>query len=122
LLVENENTREGALVSGYAVGGSADVFGPARVALEREIVWLDGVEAGGLEHGELEREMLLRGRELQRPLFQAHLEVRAAGEERLAEVSGVDGRRRRWAALGRIRDLDSVFGLVNVERIAYRRL
>jgi len=108
-------------VSGYAVAGSADVFGPARVALEREIAWLDGVEAGGLGHADLEREMLGRGRELQRLLFQAHLEVRAVREVRLGEVTGVDGHPRRWAARGRERDLDSVFGVVNVERIAYRR-
>ena len=105
----------------YAKVVGRGVFGPAREWLESEIAWLDGADAGVLEHGELERLMQDRGRELQRRLLQAHLELRAAREERLAEVVGAGGAVRRWAESGRSTPLASVFGNVVVERIAYRR-
>jgi hypothetical protein len=109
------------VVEGYAKVGGRDVFGPARECLEQEIAWLDGADAGSLEHAALEQAMQEMGRELQRRLLQAHLELRAEREERLEEVAGADGAARRWAEAGRVATLASVFGQVTVERIAYRR-
>jgi hypothetical protein len=108
-------------MEGYAMVGGRDVFGAAREQLEAEIAWLDGVEAGVLEHCELERIMQETGRELQRRLLHAHLELRTEREARLPEVVGADGAVRKWAESGRARTLASVFGEVSVERIAYRR-
>lgn len=102
-----------------AMGG--DVFAAARECLEREIAWLDGAEAGESEHAVLEHVMQQTGRELQRLLLQAHLELRAEREERRSQVADADGAVRRWAEAGRATRLASVFGEVTVERIAYRR-
>ena len=57
--------------------------------------WLDGEEAGGLEHSELELRIETHGRELLRALFQDHLDLRAERElraERVADVRCVERR------------------------------
>ena len=48
-------------------------------------------EAAGLQHGELEEQLDVRGRELLRQLFQDRLDLTAAREERRHDVTGEDG-------------------------------
>lgn len=55
-----------------------------------------------------------------RLLFQAHLDLRAAGEERLGSVTGDDGVARRRVEAGHERRLVTLFGAVQVRRLAYR--
>ena len=82
--------------------------------------WAASEEAAGLQHGELEEQLDVRGRELLRQLFQDRLDLTAAREERRHEVAGEDGVVRTRAERGRTRPLMTRFGQVTVSRIAYR--
>ena len=102
---------------GYAAD---EAFARSREAFAELEQWLEGPEAAGLAHAELEDQIGERGRELQRLQFQAHLDLRAAREVRRRDVTGPDGSARPRAERGRTRRLSSVFGPVIVSRIAYR--
>jgi hypothetical protein len=95
-------------------------FARSREAFAQAQEWLAGPQAAGLDHAAVEEELAGRGREIQRLLFQDHLDARAAAEPRLAQVTGPDGVARRRAERGHARPLASVFGPVTVTRIAYR--
>ena len=82
--------------------------------------WLASEDAAGLQHGELEEQLEVRGRELLRRLFQDRLDLTAAREERRHDVTGQDGVIRTRAERGRTRPLVTRFGQVRVSRIAYR--
>src|SRR5262249_7609566 len=62
--------------------------------------WLAGAQAAGLDHAGLEEEIASRVREVQRLLLQEHLDLRAAREQRLDEVTGPDGLARTRAERG----------------------
>ncbi len=101
-------------------GDVGDVFaGFGRVTAEVQ-AWAAGPESARLDHARLEKEISARGRELERLLLQAHLDLRAAREERLAEVRAADGSLRPRAEKGHSRQLATVAGLVTVTRIGYR--
>ena len=104
-------------MSGYAPEAA---FAPSREAFAQAEQWLAGAGAAGLDHAALEKELQVRGREIQRRLLQAHLDLRAAREQRRAQVTGPDGICRRRAEAGHARPLSSVLGPVRVTRIAYR--
>ena len=82
--------------------------------------WLASEDAAGLQHGELEEQLDVRGRELLRRLFQDRLDLTAAREVRRHDVTGEDGIPRTRAEKGRARPLVTKFGQVTVSRIAYR--
>ncbi len=65
-------------------------FVGSRDRFETELAWLQGQEAGGLTHGELEARLQIDARELFRQLLQDHLDLRAQREPRLAEVIDAD--------------------------------
>ena len=100
-----------AAADGFAASG--DRFGAV-------VSWLDGEEAGRLTHGELEAQLGTAGRDLIRQLLQDHLDLRAAREERRADVTGADQVTRSRAESGHQRPLATVFGQVRVTRMAYR--
>ena len=104
-------------MSGYA---AAAVFACSEAEFAGMVEWLASPDAAGLDHGGLEEELAVRGRELTRLLLQDHLNARAAAEQRLAQVTGPDGVVRRRAERGHTRILASVFGPVAVTRVAYR--
>jgi hypothetical protein len=104
-------------MSGYT---AEEWFARSREAFAQAQEWLAGPESAVLDHAAIEEELAARGREIQRLLFQDHLDARAAAEPRLAQVAGPDGVCRRRAELGHTRLLASVFGPVVVSRIAYR--
>ena len=107
-------------MQGYAVASCRDeVFTGARECFAETEDWLAG-EAAGLPHAELEEQLEVRGRELMRRLFQGHLDLLAAREERRDGVAGEDGVVRTRAERGRSRPLVTRFGQVRVSRIAYR--
>ncbi len=78
-----------------------------------------GAEAASASHGELEEDLDRRGRELLRRLLQDHLDLRARREER-TEVVDHDGVGHASVEAGHTRRLATVFGMVSVERLAYR--
>ena len=82
--------------------------------------WMASAGAAGLQHGELEEQLEVRGRELLRLMFQDRLDLTAAQEERRHDVTGKDGVVRTRAERGRPRPLVTKFGQVMVSRIAYR--
>jgi hypothetical protein len=106
-------------MSGYAER-SGDEFARSGEVFAAIGGWLAGPEAAGLEHAELEEQLQARGRELLRRLLQDHLDARAAREQRREQVTGPDGVARTRAETGHSRLLSSVFGPVEVSRIAYR--
>lgn len=97
-----------------------DGFGASRAYFETVVVFLDGDDAAGLEHAEVEDRLQQQSRELFRRLFQDHLDQRAQREERLDAVTDADGIGRPSVEAGHRRRLTTVFGEVNVERLAYR--
>ena len=106
-------------MQGY-VPGEDDAFGESRKCFGELEGWLASEEAAGLQHGELEEQLDVRGRALLRQLFQDRLDLTAAREERRRDVTGQDGVVRTRAERGRTRPLVTRFGQVTVSRIAYR--
>jgi hypothetical protein len=102
------------------VGEQATCFETSRECFEQAVAWLEGADVAGLSHGELEDQLDVRGRELLRRLLQDHLCLRARTEPRLAEVVDADGVAHRRAEAGHARALGSIFGPVQVARLAYR--
>jgi hypothetical protein len=95
-------------------------FGASRQCAEEMIGWLAGPEAAGLAHGELENQLDTRGRELLRKMLQDHLSLRALNEVRVIEVTDSDGVVHGAVEAGHRRPLATIFGTVEVERLAYR--
>ena len=106
-------------MQGYAPACRDEAFAGAREQFAQTEDWLAG-QAAGLQHAELEEQLDARGRELLRLLFQGHLDLLAAREERRDDVAGEDGVVRTRAERGRTRPLVTRFGQVSVSRIAYR--
>jgi hypothetical protein len=96
-----------------------DGFADSRERFEDLVGFLDGTAAAGLSHGDLEDRLDTDGRGLLRQLYQDHLTLRAQVEPRL-EVIGAEGARRGRVEAGHSRDLVTVFGGVQVRRLAYR--
>ena len=95
-------------------------FGGSRRCFEAIVGWLDGRDAGVLTHGEVEDELDRRGRELLCQLFQEHLDGRAVREERAGAVLDADGVVHGAVESGHHRGLTTIFGDLDVERLAYR--
>jgi hypothetical protein len=108
-------------MSEHDASAGSDPFASSRQCFEAIIGFLDGEGASGFEHGELEEHLEQRSRELFRRLFQDHLVVRAQREERLEGVVDTEGVARASVETGHHRVLATVFGEVDVERMAYRR-
>jgi len=104
-----------------ADAGETDTFTGSRERFEAMLAWLGDEEATGLSHAELEARLELDGRELLRQLFQDHLDVRAQHETRLEAVVDADRVPRTSVEAGHQRALATVFGEVQVKRLAYRK-
>ena len=101
-----------------SAGGAA--FAASRERFGSLIGFLDGADAAGLSHAELEEHLDVHGRELLRCLLDDHLALRAAREQRLEQVVDDEGKVRTRVEPGHVRALETVFGTVSVERLAYR--
>ena len=101
-------------------GAAAGWADPARRYLESAVEWLDGPEAMGAGHGELEARLQVHSREQYRLLLQGHLDERARLETRRSAVTGSDGVSRPRVENGHRRGLTTVFGTATVTRKAYR--
>ena len=95
-------------------------FSSSREQFESLVSFLDGTDAAGLAHAELEERVDRDGRELLRRLLDDHLALRAAREPRLESVVGDEGVSRGRVETGHPRALETVFGTVSVQRLAYR--
>ncbi len=84
------------------------------------VVFLEDAATGELEHAELEREIGTRGRDLMRQLTQDHFDLRCVREPRHDAVVDSDGLARKTAERSHVRVLGTVFGPVDVTRLAYR--
>jgi len=92
-------------------------FADAERAFAALETFLDSAEADALTHSDLERELDAQGRELMRKLLQAHLDARASARpvEPVRDASGVT----RSAGPVHTRALETIFGTVEVRRVAY---
>jgi hypothetical protein len=97
---------------------SGEMFSPAREQMDTMIRQLQSPEMLAAQHGELESFVQLQGRELERRLLQAHLDLRAE-RERPVRVRGNDGIERTYRRASR-RPLGTVLGPVQVSRLAYQ--
>jgi hypothetical protein len=111
----------GTAAAGVAVAGVGERFAASRALFETTLGFLDGAQAAGLEHADLETHLQEAGRELFRQLMQDHLELRAQREQRLPEVTDAGQVARGAVEAGHTRALTTVFGEVTVTRLAYRR-
>src|SRR6266702_3508610 len=87
-------------MQGY-VPAQDEAFAESRKCFGELEDWMASAEAAGLQHGELEEQLEVRGRELLRRLFQDRLGLTAALEERRHDVRGEDGVVRTRAERGR---------------------
>lgn len=93
-------------------------FSAAQEKFEQMTAHLQSAAALGLRHEELEDYVTREGRELQRRLLQAHLDLRAGAEKRV-RVVGEDEVERKEARPSR-RRLMSLVGEVSVSRLLYQ--
>ena len=100
-------------------GGDA-AFDRSRERFESVVGFLHGSQAAGLTHSELETRLGVDARELIRVLYQDHLDLRTTREVRLPVLIDAAGICRGAVERGHRRPLQTVFGAVNVDRLAYR--
>jgi len=101
-------------------GAPATGFDGSRAKFEALLGLLEGEGASVMSHSELEDRLAVEGRELLRQLFQDHLDLRAEREQRVEAVVGADSVSRGAVEAGHERGLASVFGDLEVTRLAYR--
>lgn len=99
---------------------SAGTFDASRECFEEALGWLQGPDAKALTHADLEDQLDSRGRELLRRMYQDHLSLRAATEVRLEAVLDDEAVNHGAVEAGHRRPLATIFGEVEVERLAYR--
>lgn len=103
----------------YAKSIAADeIFSSAREQMETMITQLQSANVLAAPHGEVETLVREQGRELERQLLQAHLDLRAV-RERPVPVRGADRVERRYRRPSQ-RPLQTVLGPVQVSRLAYQ--
>ena len=107
-------------MTGGPPSAEADAFVASRALFGSTLHWLDGAEAAGLDHAQLETQLQGKGGELLRQLFQDSMDLRAHRERPRAEVVGADAVVRTRVESGHTRALTTVFGEVSVSRMAYR--
>lgn len=98
---------------------AADAFGPARRLFDSIETKLHSDETMSMAHAELEEALRQDSHELFRLLFQGHLELRAAREER-GHMRGADGAERTHRRQSS-RGLMSLFGKLTVHRLTLQR-
>src|SRR5664280_219933 len=69
---------------------AVEAFAASRELFETALGWLQGREAGGLEHSELEARLQADAREVFRQMFQDHLDLRATREQRIEALADAD--------------------------------
>jgi hypothetical protein len=98
----------------------ADPFEESRAKFEDILVQLEGPAMKSATHSEIESLLDTEGRELLRRLVQDHLALRAEREPKRLVVVGNEGTARREVVEDAERPLKTIFGSVDVARLAYR--
>jgi hypothetical protein len=96
----------------------ADAFSAADQAYATITSFLRSQEAWQVKHSELERQLEVMGRDLMRKLLQAHLDLRQPGAATQPVQDAAGNTRVPTAA--HTRNLESIFGTVEVTRTGYR--
>lgn len=96
-------------------------FAASREQFARILSRLESDESASWSHGELEEWLDDEGRELLRQLLQDHLDQRSLQEQRLEQVVDAEGVPRGSIESDHLRALETIFGDVEVSRLAYRR-
>jgi hypothetical protein len=104
----------------YTKTAATEAFSASRQQAAKMERYLESASAMVAQHAELEAYIQSEGREYERRLLQAHLQLRAALEQRV-EVGGADGVKRGYARPEQPRRLTTIFGSVWVIRLAYQR-
>jgi hypothetical protein len=105
----------------YAKSSSPDeTFSSAHEQMEKMVTELRSTKMLSAEHGEVESFVREQGRELERLLYQAHLDLRAE-RERPVPVRGADEVERTYRRPSG-RPLGTILGRVMVARLAYQAL
>ena len=97
-----------------------DPFEASRARFQEIVTKLEGPALRNVTHSGLEAWLEVEGRDLLRRLFQDHVDLRAAKEPKRLAVVGSEGAARQEVVEGEERPLDTIFGDVDVERLAYR--
>jgi len=97
-----------------------DAFAASRGCFEALCTVLGEDGTGRLEHGDIEARLAGDGRELLRQLMQDHLDLRAVREQRLPVVRDAQQVAHATVETGHQRPLTTIFGQVQVNRMAYR--
>ena len=97
------------------------LFDGLREQVESMISWAKSDDALALEHDQFESRTLAGGFEAMRVFTEAHMGLRAAREERRADVVDADGDARVTAVGGQEHTRIMVYGPVRTSRIAYKR-
>src|SRR5664280_2554562 len=95
-------------------------FDRSRERFESVVGFPHGSQAAGLTHSELETRLSVDARELIRVLYQDHLDLGTGREVRLPALTDAAGICRGAVERAHRRPLQTVFGAVNVDRLAYR--
>ena len=98
-----------------------DPFAASHDIFETLVGWLGHTEAATLSAAELEQRLQVQSREVFRQLFADYLELRAHDEPRLSPVVDAQAMAHGAVEVGHTRPLTTVFGEVEVRRIAYRK-
>lgn len=98
----------------------ADPFESSKAKFESLVNQLQGPALMDATHSALEALVEAEGRELLRRLLQDHLALRAEREPKRLVVVGSEGKERREVVKGAVRPLKTIFGEVDVGRLAYR--
>ncbi len=106
-------------MTAYPLPIPAGKFDASREQFESIVTFLESGLALQMPHQAVETHLVAEGRELQRRLYQDHMNLRGAAELRLCEVTGSDGVERRQAVETSIGQ-GSVFGGVRVPRLLYQ--
>jgi hypothetical protein len=107
-------------MAGTAKASLGTGFTASRENFETLLNFLSGDDAAGLQHAQLEEHLAEAGRELIRLLQQDHANLRAVREQRLEEVAEADGTIHTRLERGHTRGLATIFGQIEVSRMAYR--
>jgi hypothetical protein len=108
-------------VSAAADGSLTDPFAASHDRFEALVGWLGHPDTTGLSAAELEQRLQAESRDVFRQLFADYLELRAREEPRLSRVVDADGMPHLAVEANHTRPLATVFGEVQVRRIAYRK-
>jgi hypothetical protein len=107
-------------VQAHATASVGEAFDASRALFDTLVGWLADDASAAVSHAHLEERVHTEGMEVLRQMYQDHLDLRAAREERLGEVVDADGHGRGTVETDHGRALLTRFGKVTVARLAYR--